>query len=94
VATTLQSTESFSTIDVWDAGSDTPTAEYLSTYHAVIVLSIRSFDDGELLGDVLAAYHDQGGGVVVTAASNTHGIKSGGDTLVCGLYAITTKYFI
>jgi hypothetical protein len=68
VQTKLLDTRAFTTVDTFDARSDTPTAELLAAYHAVLVFSDdRRFGDGALLGDRLAAYHDQGGGVVVAA---------------------------
>jgi hypothetical protein len=63
VQSTLLSTAAFATVDVFDAHSGTPTSAQLMAYHAVIVHSDwHLFGDPVLLGDRLAAYHDQGGG--------------------------------
>jgi hypothetical protein len=66
VETTLRNTTAFAAVDTFDARSATPTVAYLSAYDAVLVFSGWFFADPALLGDRLAAYHDQGGGVVVT----------------------------
>lgn len=49
----------------------TPTLAQLQPYDAVIVWSNDSFQNAVLLGDVLADYVDQGGGVVVSLFANT-----------------------
>jgi hypothetical protein len=79
----LRDTGAFSTVDTFDArsasygGSGTPTASHLAAYHAVLAFcSDQGFADRDLLGDRLAAYHDQGGGVVV--ANSVHSISLGG----------------
>jgi hypothetical protein len=64
----LRGTGAFATVETLDASSETPTLAQLGAYHAVVAFSDdRRFGDGALLGDRLAAYHDGGGGVVVTA---------------------------
>ncbi len=70
---TLHRTEAFTTVDIFDAYSSTPTASQLSSYHAVLVFcwSGLPFNNATLLGDRLAAFHDQGGGVVITMDANT-----------------------
>ena len=55
-----------STLDQFDAALATPTLETLDDYHAVLLTSDQPYADTEALGDVLADYVDQGGGVVVT----------------------------
>jgi hypothetical protein len=72
VQSTLQSTEAFATVDSFDAKDGTPSADTLANYHAVLVFSYYPFHNASLLGDVLADYHDQGGGVVVAAFANAH----------------------
>ena len=80
----LQETMAFAKVDTFDARSDTPTAELLAEYHAVLAFSDdRRFGDGALLGDRLAAYHDQGGGVVVAAHEN----ECQSDLRIGGAYA-------
>ena len=71
-------------IDLYDVNQDTPTLAELQNYDAVLVYSNRMYNDPEALGDVLADYADNGGGVVVAAFSwNTH---SGGDFRLKGRY--------
>jgi hypothetical protein len=78
VRSSLQSTAAFSTVDTFDArtvgdgGSGaTPSAAHLGGYHAVLTYTNGPFADSTLMGDRLAAYHDQGGGVVVAVRANT-----------------------
>ena len=68
IRSTLWGTGAFATVDIFDASSTTPTAAQLAAYHAVLV--VGAADDAGLLGDRLAAFHDQGGGVVVTVGAN------------------------
>jgi hypothetical protein len=70
VQATLRGTGAFSSVDFFDANAATPTASQLAAYHAVFVYSWLGFSDAALLGDRLATYHDQGGGVVVVFAAN------------------------
>ena len=75
---TLEAMGAFTTVDAFtaspvnDGGSGTPTAAQLAAYDAVLVWQNYPFDDASLLGDRLAAYHDQGGGVVVASLANTN----------------------
>ena len=63
---TLRATGAFATVDTFAAqsgGSGTPSAALLAGYDAVLAWSdYYAFADAALLGDRLAAYHDQGGG--------------------------------
>jgi len=52
-------------VDLYDARNGTPTLEELSNYDAVVVWSNYQFYDSWGMGDVLADYADQGGGVVL-----------------------------
>jgi hypothetical protein len=61
----VNGTYAFTTIDTFDASFATPTSSQLDAYDAVFVFSNRSFSNWTRIGDVLAAYHDQGGGVVL-----------------------------
>jgi hypothetical protein len=76
VRDTLTGTGAFTVIDTFDArnasdgGAGTPSAALLAGYDAVLVFSTTLFEDAGLLGDRLAAYHDQGGGIVVAAGAN------------------------
>ncbi len=85
MAGTLLGTGAFATVDAYDSGSAdgssfaVPTAALLATYHAVIVLACPGHLDpdlGVLLGDRLAAYYEQGGGIVVTVSANMMGSKT------------------
>ena len=78
VQSMLRGTGAFAKVDTFnaqsaaDGGSDTPTAELLAAYHAVLAFSHFPFSNAALLGDRLAAYHDQGGGVVVALSANAN----------------------
>ncbi|MCB9914793.1 MAG: hypothetical protein H6828_06535 [Planctomycetes bacterium] len=61
----------FSTVDIINAYSTTPTLLDLQPYAAVIVWSNIDFADSATLGDVLADYVDGGGGVVVATFANS-----------------------
>ena len=52
-------------IDYYDARMATPTLEDLAPYNVVIVWSNYQFNDANSLGDLLADYVDNGGGVVL-----------------------------
>jgi len=56
-----------------------PTLEELQRYSAVLVYSYNSsaFLDGSLMGDLLADYVDNGGGVVVTVFTNCNNLRNG-----------------
>jgi hypothetical protein len=70
VKTTLQYTGAFVTVDLFNAFAATPTSEQLAPYDAVFVYSNKGFIDSTLLGNRLAAFHDNGGGVVVAMFAN------------------------
>ncbi len=70
VQATLLGMGAFAKVDTFNAYFDTPTASQLGDYHAVLVYSWDGFSNATLLGDRLADYHDQGGGVVVAWAAN------------------------
>ncbi len=89
VQSRLRATGAFITVDTFlamsanDGGAGTPTAAQLAAYHAVLVHSNNFyfrfadsvFADPVLLGDRLAAYHNQGGGVVVAGFANFAGYR-------------------
>eukprot|EP01113_Clastostelium_recurvatum_P044312 TRINITY_DN746_c0_g1_i1.p1 TRINITY_DN746_c0_g1~~TRINITY_DN746_c0_g1_i1.p1 ORF type:complete len:451 (+),score=104.96 TRINITY_DN746_c0_g1_i1:150-1502(+) len=56
-----------------------PTLDELQKYSSVLVYSYNSsaFLDGTLIGDVLADYVDNGGGVVVTVFTNCNNLRNG-----------------
>ncbi len=92
VQSKLRGTGAFATVDTFPAVSGTPTAAQLGGYHAVLAFSQYSygFADAVLLGNRLAAYHDQGGGVVVLLDANqaccnlrgAYGSRDGGYALL------------
>jgi hypothetical protein len=68
----LLGTGAFATVDTYLVSLGTPPASQLAGYHAVLVYAKEQglkILDPVLLGDRLAAYHDQGGGVVVTSSA-------------------------
>jgi|GEM_PF-2097387 len=65
----LQQVGAFATVELIDVSQDTPDAQTLSGYEAVLVWADSGFKDAVALGDRLADYVDQGGGVVVAAVS-------------------------
>jgi hypothetical protein len=97
VRSTLRGTGAFTTVDAFDASISTPSSSQLAGYHAVFVFSDNGraygsgFSDPRLMGDRLANYHNQGGGVVVAWKSNVaqdavrllgaYGLSSNGYTL-------------
>ena len=74
VQSKLRGMGAFATVDTFDSrpviegGSGTPTLSQLAAYHAVLVMGGNG--DATVLGDRMAAFHDQGGGVVVTYRAN------------------------
>jgi len=73
VQTKLISTGRFSSVDILDVMTTSPTLIELTAYDAVISWSNLTYSSGSQLGDVLADYVDAGGGVVmaVFATSTT-----------------------
>ncbi|QOI99886.1 MAG: PEP-CTERM sorting domain-containing protein [Phycisphaeraceae bacterium] len=69
----LLATGEFSAVDIIPvtAAGSTPTLDQLLAYDAVLVWSNVNFNNAVLLGDRLADYTDQGGGVVVATFANT-----------------------
>jgi hypothetical protein len=92
----IRGTGAFTSVDAFDARSATPTASQLGAYDAVLTYTDWHwndaggyfFRDAALLGDRLATYHDQGGGVVVAYAAGvrrlrgTFGTAANGYTLL------------
>ena len=71
VQSMLTGTGSFTKVDVLDVTSSTPTLAQLIAYDAVLVFRDgTAFSDAVLLGDRLASFHDQGGGVIVGILAN------------------------
>jgi hypothetical protein len=69
--TKLLNTGLFTTVDIINAASVTPTLAQLQAYDAVLVWSNVNFQSNVALGDVLADYVDSGGGVVVSTFANS-----------------------
>jgi hypothetical protein len=61
----------FSTVDLIDASSVTPTVLQLQAYKAVLVWTDSSFADSVTLGNNIDTYLRAGGGVVIAAFANT-----------------------
>src|SRR5262249_34000398 len=76
-------------VDVFDAGTSSPTLTDLLPYHAVIVVTSRTFDNPTATGDALADYADAGGGVVLTMASFLQGSNVAGRLLAGGYFPFT-----
>ena len=67
--TKLASVYTWANITLVDVATATPTDADLAPYHAVLVYSDTCFANGALLGDALARYIAQGGGVVLAGHS-------------------------
>jgi hypothetical protein len=73
VAELLRCTGEFETVDTVDTARRTPALAELQQYHAVLVWGDARPYDQAALGDVLASYHDLGGGVVLAAGASSAG---------------------
>ncbi len=80
----VKGTNAFTIVDAFDATFATPTSSQLDAYDAVFVFSNKSFSNGTRIGDLLAAYHDQGAGVVVAFLSTQN--ESFSDRRLMGAY--------
>ncbi len=67
----LLATGQFSAVDLVDCVTQTPTAQDLAPYAAILTWSNSSYEDNVALGDLFADYVDGGGGVVVATFANT-----------------------
>jgi hypothetical protein len=93
VQTKLRGTGAFTTVDTFDATFVTPTSSQLGAYDAIFLFNNRSFSDDARIGDLLAAFHDQGGGVVVANLPwNSHTLKGAYGTPANG-YALFDNTF-
>ncbi len=70
VANRLQATGLFGQVVAYDVQSFTPTLAQLSNFDAVLTWTYSNYHDAVQLGNVLADYSDQHGGVVVAALAN------------------------
>jgi hypothetical protein len=88
----LLDTGFFSSVTIWDASTtgSTPTLGDLTQFDAVLVWSNTTFQNADNLGNVLADYVDNGGGVVVAvfATSTTTVGRSLGGRFRAGGYEI------
>lgn len=64
----------FEAVTVINAGLETPSVGTLSAYDGILVWTNFDLDDTDQLGDNLAQYVDNGGGVVVAVFANTSDI--------------------
>jgi hypothetical protein len=78
VVTKLEQTGLFRSVDEFNVGAGTPTAADLARWDAVLVFDDATFADTTTLGNRLADYVDQGGGVVEMVFANTTSIPLGG----------------
>lgn len=67
----LAASGAFSTVDIINANAVTPTPAELANYDAILVWSNLGFADEVALGDNLAEYVDNGGGVVIAVFANS-----------------------
>jgi len=88
VQTKLAATGRYTSVDLHNAGSTTPTLPTLQAYDAILVVSDSGFSDGVGLGNVVADYADGGGGVVVC----TFAFHSPGGGLTLGGRISTGNY--
>ncbi len=72
VQSKLMATGSFSTADLFDASTATPTLIQLQAYDTVLVYAQESYADAVTLGDNLADYWDGGGRVVVAPLADSN----------------------
>src|SRR5205823_3361057 len=74
----LLATNSFSAVDLVDCGQTTPALATLLGYDSVLTFDNNQYKDAALLGDTLADYVDQGGGVVQMNFALDQGLELGG----------------
>jgi hypothetical protein len=74
----LQQTRLLGNVDSFNVATGTPTAAELGRWDAVLVFNDAGFADSTTLGNRLADYVDQGGGVVEMVFANTTSIPLGG----------------
>ncbi len=78
------------TIDTFDGRIEPPPFEQLTTYDSIVIVVNRPFEDLERVGDMLADYVDQGGGLVVTLATFIEGWQLGGRVIEEGYLPFNT----
>lgn len=86
----LYGTGNFSSVSYIDVRSYTPTLAQIEVFDAVLVFSDYDYADGETLGNVLADYFDNGGGVV----SALFEVSNWGGYYLYGRWATDQYYLI
>ncbi|UCG52209.1 MAG: choice-of-anchor D domain-containing protein [Candidatus Latescibacterota bacterium] len=76
-------------VDIFDGGTGNPALSTLLEYDAVILIANTPYADPVGLGDVLADYVDEGGGVVMTLASFISSWSVQGRLLTDGYFPFT-----
>lgn len=94
MAAKLAAVYPWANITLLDVAQTTPALSALIPYNAVLVYSDACFANGTQLGDTLAAYVAQGGGVVLAghsfAAATASGNSTGNGTVPAGIPACQT----
>jgi hypothetical protein len=90
VQSKIAATGDFSTVDVYDVATTTPSLTTLEQYSSVLVYTDSNFNDATALGNVLAQYVDAGGGVVDTVFANAS-IPLGGAWATGGFQGISSS---
>jgi hypothetical protein len=67
----LINTGAFSDVQTFNARFDVPTLSLLMSYDAILMWTNYTYLDATRLGDVVASYIDQGGGVILATFGNT-----------------------
>jgi hypothetical protein len=89
VQSQIAATGDFSTVDVFDVATTTPSLSTLEQYAAVLVYSDAGFLDYTTLGNELAQYSEAGGGVVEAAFANAT-VRLGGAWATGGFEGISS----
>ena len=84
--------DEINSVDVFLAGSAVPTLADLAPYDVVVLANGSPFPDPVALGNVLADYIDQGGGVIQTLASFAGGFEVAGRFMTGGYAAFGVGY--
>ena len=88
VQSQIAATGDFSTVDIYNVATTTPSLSTLEQYSAVLVYSDASFFDPTTLGNELAQYSEAGGGVVEAVFANA-GDQLGGAWATGGFEGIS-----
>ena len=88
----VNGTNSFTAVDTFDANFATPTPSHLDAYDTVLVFNNGSFSDATRFGDLLAAYHDKGGGVVLAFLSGQQ--ERWSDNISMGAYGTPANGYL